>query len=238
MMVAAVAFLHGGVVGDPAPIASATVYSTPQWELDREALAQYCDGIRSLYRESATAGRPRTIAALALTSTLWDYLSHIAPAASADFSGLAVALGDAERGIKHSIIAVKPNRGRPLDLTERWELRARVLLAIKFLVAGGMSEDGATRKAARLRGVSLLAGRYEKAGGSREKHLIGAIESWRATLEDPTRPRNEAALRILSESNYFFETCSGLVDLSAIGRDMLRNAGAAAITLDKTEQAG
>ncbi len=213
--------------------------TVPQWELDRAAIAEYCDGISSLYRDSERTDRQRKIAALEITATLWTHLSHIAPAADADFSGLAIALGDADRGIKHPTLATRPRQGRPLERTERWELRARVLLAIKFLVAGGMSEADAIIKAARSRGVSLLAAPYKShtRNTSREKHLIGSIESWRNTLDDPTRPRNEAALQILNEADHFLETCRGLFDFDAIGRDMLRNAGTAASALDKTEQA-
>jgi hypothetical protein len=210
-------------------------------ELQRHAIAVYCDSIRSLYRNSGnSADRRRLAEALEITATLWDSLSDSAMP-STDFRALALALRDADQGVHYPWLEPASVRGRPPDRSDRWELRAKVAMAIEFLIASGMQEDSAISEAARTRGIAALTNSYEARDRelTREQHLRGSIQSWQKTLKDGDRPRNEAAAGSFDDGQVllrdFFRETRSPEQLRSIGRDMLRRAGEAATGLDSAE---
>jgi hypothetical protein len=106
------------------------------WDLHNAAIRDYRAEMRDLYRSHLT-GRPRLIAALKKTAILFEAIGDYAAAAD-DFSKLALALSDAERGRGHPLIDPAPlDYGRPPERTDKWKLRVDVIVAIEFLIAGG-----------------------------------------------------------------------------------------------------
>jgi hypothetical protein len=144
------------------------------WELQSAAIRDYRAEMRELYR-GELAGRPRLIAALERTATLFEAIGDTA-ATAVDFSALAVALRDAERGRGHPLIAPAPlEHGRPSERSDKWKLRADAIVAIEFLIAGGQKTGKALAFAANCPGLERLPQNGAALGTS--------LKSWRTSLK-------------------------------------------------------
>lgn len=120
---------------------------------------------------------------------------------AAHFHFLAEAMNDLVDGIPHPLFKVEApsKRGRQPDTSAIWRIRSTVCIGIEFLIAGGMSDDGA---------IQFVAKKHKKELASLLRpnaDLKSSIKTWLKSFANDD-VRNEVALSSYKQEAAHLET--------------------------------